>query len=371
MIDQAFVTTVMTSNYIGLAIPVFFGLIMLEAFISSRKKLGFYRLNDSIASLTCGVMQSFVSLLVKTHVLGFYAWFYFHLAMLDMTVWSPARQLAAGMIMFIIVDFCYYWFHRCAHQVNIIWAAHVVHHQSEEYNLTTALRQSMTQYLFGIWFYLPLAIVGFPPEWLIGMSALNTVGQFWFHTRVIGKFPKWIEAWVNTPSHHRVHHGRNPEYIDKNHGGVLIIWDRLFGTFQPELISPTYGITTPLHTFNPITAQFGAYKQLWRQMRSLPGLKDKLILLISRPGWTKNGVIAAPEITEENSKKFNPSVVPWRAAMASLFFMLGLTATLTLLVRKPPTGQTLIFGTAIIFSLYLSGRFLMPPGQPAIDSTIK
>jgi sterol desaturase/sphingolipid hydroxylase (fatty acid hydroxylase superfamily) len=171
-----------------------------------------------------------------------------------------------------------------SHEINAIWATHIVHHQSEEYNLTVALRQSWFQAFFSTLFYLPLAWIGFDPITTVTVIAFNTLYQFWIHTELI-KNMGWFEWIFNTPSHHRVHHGSNPEYIDKNHGGTLIVWDRIFGTFQAEQVAPVYGITTPLRSWNPFHANFHYWNDLIQLSARASRATDKLKVFFAAPGW--------------------------------------------------------------------------------------
>ncbi len=247
--------------------------------------------------------------------LGSYRWIQDHHGLLRFSSLSTFQTLLAGITLLLGVDFCYYWFHRIAHHSNLGWATHIVHHSSEEYNLTTALRQGALQHFFSFIFYLPLAWIGYPPIWFASMVAFNTVFQFWVHTRTIDKLPAWIEYIFNTPSHHRVHHGQNPEYLDKNHAGILIIWDRWFGTFVPEKAPVQYGITTPLHSWHPIWSQVHYFSSLWEQMQGVPRLQDKLRVWYKNPGWTPQGT---PTPTASYAEKFNP-IVP----MTNLKWALG------------------------------------------------
>ncbi len=185
-----------------------------------------YRLADSVTDLSCGILQQVVEVFLKTALFAGYAWLFAAHRLFDV----PMDAAWAWAACFVGQDFLYYWFHRWSHEVGAGWAAHVVHHQSEEYNLTVALRQGALQPAFSWVFYLPLAVLGFPPAMFLAVSSFNTLYQFWIHTRLIGRLGP-LEWVLNTPSHHRVHHGRNPRYIDRNHGGTLIVWDRLFGTF--------------------------------------------------------------------------------------------------------------------------------------------
>ncbi len=294
----------MKVDYIALSVPVFFILIGIELAYAFYKKLKYYRFNDSISNLSQGIGSQITGLFMKTALFFGYKYIFENWRLLDLpttiTVW---------VILFIGVDFFYYWFHRMSHQVNALWAAHIVHHQSEEYNLTVALRQSWFQSWFAWVFYLPLAFIGFDPLMFVTLSAFNTLYQFWIHTRAI-KSMGFLEHILNTPSHHRVHHGSNPKYIDKNHAGSLIIWDKLFGTFQREEEEVYYGITTPLASWNPVWANFHYWVELWHTARKSDRLIDKVKVFIKPPGWypeSLGGFKNAPEIDVDNYKKFDDS----------------------------------------------------------------
>jgi hypothetical protein len=204
-------------------------------------------------------------------------------------------------------DFLYYWFHRFSHEVNAGWAAHVVHHQSEEYNLAVALRQGAFQPAVSWVFYLPLAVLGFPPAMFLAVSSFDTLYQFWIHTRLVGRLGP-LEWVLNTPSHHRVHHGRNPRYIDRNHGGTLIVWDRLFGTFAREEDEPVYGITKPLASFNPLWANVHYWAEMWDVARRARRPLDRLRVLWMRPGWRPSdlgGPVGPTEVDRASYLKFD------------------------------------------------------------------
>ncbi len=284
----------MDTSYIHLAIPVFFALIGVELLAARFLERVAYRFGDSIADLSCGILQQVLGVFLKTALFAGYAWLFAHHRLFDV----PEGSAGAWAACLLGVDFLYYWFHRFSHEVNAGWAAHVVHHQSEEYNLTVALRQGAFQPAVSGIFYLPLAVLGFPPVMFLAAAAFNTLYQFWIHTRLIGRLGP-LEWVLNTPSHHRVHHGRDPKYIDRNHGGTLIVWDRLFGTFRVEEEEPVYGITRPLRSFNPLWANF----QVWADLASMAGrtrrLRDGLRLLWKRPGWRPEdlgGYVAPPEV---------------------------------------------------------------------------
>ncbi len=293
-------------NYIVYSIPVFFLLIGVEILIDKLKNTGYYRLNDALSNIQAGITEQVTGAFLKTFVVGAYAWLFDHWRLFEM----PATPVM-WVILFIGVDFFYYWFHRLAHEINVLWGGHVVHHQSEEYNLSVALRQGAFQKFGSFLFYLPLAFIGFNPVMFIVVSQFQTLYQFWIHTKTINRLPAPLEFVLNTPSHHRVHHGRNPKYIDRNHGGTLIIWDRLFGTFQAEEEEVVYGITKPLRTWNPLRVQLDFWKDLWMDLRRMPTWKDKIKLLLLPPGWmpqTLGGPQLPPEIKPTEQKKYDTHI---------------------------------------------------------------
>jgi len=221
-----------------------------------------------------------------------------------------SSSIWAWIILFFGVDFFYYWFHRKSHEINAIWATHIVHHQSEDYNLSTALRQAWFQTAFSWVFYLPLAFVGFSPQMFITIKGINLVYQFWIHTRLIGTMG-FLEWFMNTPSHHRVHHGKNPKYLDKNYAAVFIIWDRMFGTFQKEEEEPVYGTTKTLESFNPIWTNFHYWVDLFKLASRCTNLKDKINVFIKPPGWQPKelgGFQQAPELDKSSYEKYNVKI---------------------------------------------------------------
>ena len=235
----------------------------------------------------------------------------------------------AWVACFLGVDFFYYWFHRASHRVNAVWATHVVHHQSEEYNLAVALRQGAFQGWFSWVFYLPLALVGFPPLMFLTLSAFNTLYQFWIHTRAIGRLGP-LEWVMNTPSHHRVHHACNPKYIDRNYAGTLIVWDRMFGTFKPEEDEPVYGITKPLNSWNPVWANLHVWVDLAGKARRTRRLADRVRLFLRPPGWQPDelgGYEAPPEVDRATYRKFTTPVPRGLAAYVFAQFVLVLVGT--------------------------------------------
>jgi len=292
----------MDKGPIELAIPVFFLLIGVEVVAARLLERDAYRFSDSLNDLSCGILQQVLGVFLKTALFAGYAWLFSRWRVATI----PASAAWAWLACFLGVDFLYYWFHRWSHEVNAGWAAHVVHHQSEEYNLTVALRQSAFQPLFSSFFYLPLALLGFPPAMFLATVSLNTLYQFWIHTRLVGRLGP-LEWVLNTPSHHRVHHGRNPRYIDRNHGGTLIVWDRLFGTFEAEAGEPVYGITRPLASWNPVWANLHYWVEMWQVARLTARPLDRLRVLWKPPGWRPDdlgGFVAPPEVDRGSYRKF-------------------------------------------------------------------
>lgn len=271
-------------NYIALAIPFFFVLIVIELLVERRRRRSWYRFSDAVTDIGCGVTSQVVNLFFRGALLWGYVWLYQNHRLLDL----DGSPLVAWAVAFIGVDFLYYWWHRASHEVNALWAAHIVHHQSEDYNLAVALRQAVLTAYTTVPFYLPLALLGVPPL-LYGVSvSISTLYQFWIHTEAIGKLGP-LELVINTPSHHRVHHARNPAYLDKNYGAILIVWDRLFGTFAQEIERPVYGITKPLRSFNPIWAQVHYLVELAGRSARAPRLIDKLKVWVMPPSWFAEG----------------------------------------------------------------------------------
>jgi sterol desaturase/sphingolipid hydroxylase (fatty acid hydroxylase superfamily) len=271
------------------AVPFFILLLVLE-YLSFRQvraeseQLIGYEARDTRTSLTMGLGNVAINFVWKFAVLGLYVLIYeltpLRLSPDDWWVW---------VLLFFADDFSYYWFHRISHESRGFWASHVVHHSSQHYNLSTALRQTwvpMTYLPFWLW----LPAVGFEPWMVLLAQAWSLIYQFWIHTEKIRKLPRWFEAVFNTPSHHRVHHGVNDQYLDRNYAGILIIWDRIFGTYEPEGERVRYGLTTQLGTYRPVRVAFHEYVAMWHDIRRARRLRDKLGVVFHGPGWIPPGV---------------------------------------------------------------------------------
>ena len=294
----------MDFNPIILSIPLYFILIGAELLYQLVKKVRVYRTNDAISNIGCGISSQVMNAIWGVLSIGMYQLVYEYAR-----IFTVPNEWWSYILLFFLVDLMYYWFHRASHEVNFLWnTAHVVHHQSEDYNLSVALRQSSFGGVFSMLFYLPLALIGFNTYAFLLVKGLNLIYQFWIHTEAIEKLPKWFEFIFNTPSHHRVHHGRNPKYIDKNHAGTLMIWDRMFGTFQAEEERPTYGVTKPTNTWNPVWANILPIVDMSKQVKSTPGFLNKLKVLFYKPGWQPvemGGYQLAPEVDNKTYRKFN------------------------------------------------------------------
>jgi len=273
------------------AIPAFVVLIVLEAALDRRRRAEGaaprratrgYELRDTAASLTMGAVNRIIIVAAHAITVGTYFWLYRH------RVFTLGAAWWVWVLLFFVEDFTYYCFHRASHEVRFLWAAHENHHSSERYNLSTALRQSWTTPFTELLFYWPLPIVGFHPTMLLTQKAISLLYQFWIHTELIERLGP-AERLLNTPSHHRVHHGTNLEYLDRNHGGILIVWDRLFGTFEPERARVRYGLTKPLGSFRPLTIAFHEWAALVRDVRRARTWRARLGYVLAPPGWSPDG----------------------------------------------------------------------------------
>jgi len=328
-------------DLIALAIPFFLVAIIVELTISLSTRRGFYRLNDSLNSLSAGMLD--VTTGYFTKVLGLLAW---GAILARFTVFelptsafdASASGLALWLAALIGWDFCYYWAHRAGHEITLFWAAHAVHHQSEEYNLSTALRQSSTTFLTSWLFYLPLIVLGFPVEILIAVNSINLIYQFWVHTQLVGKLGP-LELFMVTPSNHRVHHAQNDIYIDRNYGGMFIVWDRLFGTFQEELddVAPIYGVRRPLHSWNPVWANVKVYADVARDAWRTARWRDKIGIWFSRTGWRPNDVVSrwpAPIRPLETFEKYDPPQTALRRGYLALQLLAAIVATMAIALQS-------------------------------------
>tara|TARA_A100000171_G_scaffold52317_1_gene70090 strand:- start:13416 stop:14654 length:1239 start_codon:yes stop_codon:yes gene_type:complete len=338
-----------------IAIPVYFLLIGIELIVHRVQAVKSYRLNDAITNINCGVTSQVTGAFLKVLSIGVYTLIFEKFRIIEL----PNTALV-WIMAFIAYDFFYYWAHRMSHQVNLFWGGHSVHHQSEEYNLSVALRQSSTQTIWTFAFYIPMAIVGVHPILLVSVSGFNLLYQFWIHTESINKLPEWFEAVFNTPSHHRVHHARNPKYIDKNHAGTFIVWDKLFGTFKAEEERPVYGITKNLNSWNPIWANIAHYSDMWSDVKTIPKWSDKFRYVFEKPGWLPDymgGYRAPEEVDLIKYRKFDTHTAAKLNVYVLVQYIILLAGTAMFLFNldKMGTSDKLIFAGVIIYSVVSFG----------------
>ena len=268
------------------AVPAFVALVLAEMLWAWAKARDRYCPHDTLTSLGLGLGSTVAGALSGGTVFAMAGWVHAR-GLFDV----PYAWWAFGLC-FVLDDLAYYWFHRTAHRVRWFWASHVIHHSSQHYNLSTALRQTWTGFfsLSFIW-RLPLFLIGFPPAMVFFCAGLNLVYQFWIHTEAVRRGPRWFEAVMNTPSHHRVHHATNARYLDRNYAGVFIVWDKLFGTFEPERDDdvPRYGIVKQLGSFHLLWAAFHEWLGIARDVRAAPGWRARLGYKWGPPGWSHDG----------------------------------------------------------------------------------
>ncbi len=266
-------------NVYAFITPIVVALLLLEIIYSVRMKKGVYNFQDTIANLGTGIGNQCINLAVAFFVYKWYGWLY------QFAPWQIPTTWYSMLGLLIISDFVFYWFHRTGHRVNIFWAAHMPHHSSEEMNLSVGIRASFTQRLFQFAFFdWVLVLIGFSPEQVYAVAAVHLLLAYWHHTRLIGRMG-WIEKLFVTPSHHRVHHGVNPQYIDKNYSEFLIVWDKLFGSYEEEQEEVCYGITHPPRTWDPIFINFQFWRQLWSDAVRTKRWQDKLRIWFMPTGW--------------------------------------------------------------------------------------
>ncbi|WEJ99021.1 MAG: sterol desaturase family protein [Candidatus Sphingomonas phytovorans] len=283
-------------NPVDYAVPAFVLLVLAEMLVAWAKDRKRYEPRDTLTSLALGTGSTVAGVLTGGFVYMLAVWL------------SQYRLFDIGyawywfVLCFVLDDFAYYLFHRSAHRVRWFWASHVIHHSSQHYNLSTALRQTWTGFIsVAFIFRLPLFLVGFPPAMVFFVGGLNLIYQFWIHTEVIGRMPRWFEAVMNTPSHHRVHHATNARYLDKNYAGVFIVWDKWLGSFEPERDDdrPRYGIVKNLGSFNLVWAAFHEWVGIAKDVWAAPGWRAKLGYMVMPPGWSHDGSRDTSETIKE------------------------------------------------------------------------
>jgi sterol desaturase/sphingolipid hydroxylase (fatty acid hydroxylase superfamily) len=299
---------------VDLAVPAFVLLVLAEMVVARIKDRSRYCPRDTLTSLMLGFGSTIAGVLAGGFVFGMAVWVH------QYRLFDISFAWYWFVLAFVLDDLAYYVFHRSAHRVRWFWASHVIHHSSQHYNLSTALRQTWTGFFsLGFIFRLPLFLIGFPPAMVLFVAGLNLVYQFWIHTEVIGRMPRWFEAVMNTPSHHRVHHATNPRYLDKNYAGVFIIWDRMFGTFEAERDDdrPRYGIVKNLPDFNLLRAAFHEWGGIAQDVWAAPTWRARVMYMIAPPGWSHDGSRDTSETIKARWKEREGAGKLWKKPISS------------------------------------------------------
>lgn len=350
---------------IVLATPVFFLLIGLEfAWGCARQRRGTghntYRLNDAINSISLGVLSQLGGIFTKLFTVGIYSAIYASVALFpDPEFWLTWYGVLLALVFY---DFCYYWLHRAGHRVAVYWAAHVVHHQSQQYNLSTALRQTSSGALLGWVFYVPMAIAGVPPLVFGIVALIDLLYQFWVHTEQVGKLG-WFDRVFCSPSNHRVHHAVNDGYLDKNYGGILVLWDRMFGSFREEDEKCIYGTRGQLNSWDPLWANFEVYGALLKDSWHAQSWADKLRIWFMPPGWRPADVAVRfpkPDFDITQVRTFDPPAsrtVRWFAALQFVLMLGGVSAVLWF-SGSWPIRQTAVWSAALVTGYWAIGALM-------------
>jgi sterol desaturase/sphingolipid hydroxylase (fatty acid hydroxylase superfamily) len=353
------------AQIIVLATPVFLLLIAVEFVVGVVRGRNTYRLADALSSIGLGILSQVSGVFTKLMTIGIYAAVYE-----AVSIWKlPVESVWVWIGGLLIYDLCYYWLHRLGHTSAILWAAHVVHHQSEDYNLSTALRQTSSGWLLGWVFYLPMALIGFPPLVFGVVALIDLLYQYWVHTQQIGRLG-WFDRWFCAPSNHRVHHAVNERYLDRNYGGILIVWDRLFGSFQEELDEDpcVYGTRGPLRSWNPVWANLQVYWELAKDSWRARSWADKVRVWFKHPGWRPADVAARwpkPAFDIARVERYDPSVPRGRQVAAFVLFVALLGATSVFLWFSHAMPLPLLAGAALAIAagLWLVGLLTTPAGR--------
>ncbi len=334
------------------AVPFFLGAIVFEFVWGRVKGRDTYRLSDTINSLSLGILSTSTTLLGFNLAGPVFGVVYDSLALVHLDASSPWTWLFA----LLLFDLCYYWFHRISHERALFWAAHVVHHQSEEYNLSTALRQTGTGFLVSWVFYIPCFLLGIPAEVFVTVGSAHLIYQFWIHSRHIPKLG-FLERFLVTASNHRVHHARNPGYVDTNYGGLLIIWDRLFGTFAEEKDEEpcVYGITTPLRSWNPLWANLHIYRGMLVDAMAAGSAGAALRVLGSRTGWHPVDSPLAKTSSSGDFPRYDPLASLWTRRYAAVQFLVAVGFSLWLTEVSSGVGPLLRGALFAYLVLWLCG----------------
>ncbi|GFO39573.1 alkylglycerol monooxygenase [Plakobranchus ocellatus] len=334
-------------NFVDEAVPYFMLFIFLECVVLKLQGKDLPRVNDGMNSISHGLLSTLHSLMFRPVELVIYAYIYTNWRLVELPWDSPWVWFVA----FLLTDFLYYWFHRISHESNIVWASHQVHHSSEDYNLTTALRQSAMQKYYSMFIYFLMALAVPTPIFYVHQQ-FNLLYQFWIHTECINTVGP-LEYVLNTPSHHRVHHGRNPYCIDKNYAGTLIIWDRMFNTFQAEGDKVIYGLVHPNQFWSPLYGQACHYLYILGLIKEHKGLENKLSAVVKGPGWGPGkpwtGLPEEVPEVKEPVYKYDKDLPLWANAYVILHFALVIVASSLIAPHKKELAFITGLGIVLFF----------------------
>ena len=355
---------------IVLATPVFLLLIGIEFLIGLKRGRNTYRLNDALNSIGLGVMSQIVGVFSALLTVAIYVFAFEHVSLWQLSAREPGVWIA-GLVLY---DFCYYWVHRFGHTVALMWAAHVVHHQSEDYNLSTALRQTSSGWLVSWIFYLPMAVLGFPPLVFGVVALVDLLYQYWVHTQLIGKLGRF-DRWFCAPSNHRVHHAVNDKYLDKNFGGIFIVWDRLFGSFveEDDAVPCVYGTRGPLRSWNPLWANLHSYADMAKDSWRARSWADKLRVWFKHPGWRPADVAQRwpkPAFELARVERFDPPMSRVAQGLAVVLFIVVLNATTLFLwfSHRMTLAEQAAAAALILAVLWVIGRVCEPAAGASVFS---
>lgn len=349
------------------ALPVFLACMAAEWAWGRWRGRDTYRLADTLGSLSQGLLSQGVAVLTPLCQTGFYAAVHGRLALLPATLWHGAVGVGAAVVMY---DFCDYWLHRASHESALFWAAHVVHHQSEHFNLSTALRQESLYAIMGWPFFLPMAVLGVPTSLYALAGTVVLFYQFWIHTEHVGRLG-WLDGVLSTPSNHRVHHAVNPAYLDRNYGAIFVVWDRLFGSFAPETEPCVYGTVKPLASWHPLAGVGQFYAEMARRMQATPRWADKLRVLWKSPGWLPPGVPPPAEdaLPRLARPRFDPPAAPAARAAAAILFLALAAASGQWLAAADDLGPLANLGAAAALTAGLCGVGMLLSRRVAKESS--
>jgi sterol desaturase/sphingolipid hydroxylase (fatty acid hydroxylase superfamily) len=348
-------------KFIVFTFPFFFLLIGGEFVYGWIKQRNTYRVNDALSSLSQGLISQLLALLTQLFQIGLYSAVYHQVATVSLAAfWASWYGWVAAVVLF---DFCDYWLHRAGHECALMWAAHQVHHQSQDFNFSTALRQESTVIFIGWVFYLPMAVLGVPPEQFAVAGLIVLLYQFWIHTEHIGKLG-WFDRVFSSPSNHRVHHAVNEQYLDKNYGGMLVLWDRLFGTFAEEGEPCVYGTRSALNSWNPIWAITAEYRTLWRLTWQTARWRDRLRIWFKQPGWRPADLaerLPQPSFDLAAARRiYHPPLTRRAEYLALVQFFLAMSAATACLwyAEQLSYGQLLLLVAAVLLAFWSLGLYL-------------